>query len=372
MKKTIYHQIKTMSLAAALLLTAGIMTSCSQDTEEAGSSAAQNMLRFELYDGGAMTRSTTDAKSMATVFSVGDRAGLYIVKGGEVKAANVVLTYNNLGEWEAAAPIMATADLTGANFYAYYPYSDAVTFDVAAANPLQAYVDGVKPADDQSSIEKYEQTDIMVASTSMVGSKNTVSLQLQHQKSLVYIELPNVSYTFDNEDMEPYVLSQAEDAVFTLNGIAVKPYMDPASQSYRFVVTPGQSGSLKITFTNGGTDCNYEVSQLSQLAAGQYAKYVIDDGVKQTHFGTLQVGDYYCADGTLVSKDTPAGSLPANVTGVIYRIGTTEGLKTANAKWSHAMVVSLNEPSAKAKWGSSNGVNVNWYTAYGLEVYRKI
>ena len=373
----IYDKVKEMSLAAALLLSAGFVTSCSQDADDAVASPVEDALHFELYDGGVGSnsvggrRAATD-QTLTTVFAQGDRAGLYIVKGGEVKYANVVLTYSALGQWEAAALITAGDELAGATFYAYYPYDEDVTFDATSATPLKTYVDGIQPAADQTQQETYEAVDVMVATTSTIGAKNTVSLQLVHQKALVYVELPNIAYTFDNEDMAPYVLSQAENVKFTLGAAEVKPFLDTASQTYRLIVNPGETAKLSITFDNSGTARSYDVTLLSQLKAGQYAKYVIDGGVKLTNYGTLQVGDYYCADGSLVSRD--ATTLPDNVTGVIYRIGTTEGLKAVNSKWSHAMGVSLKQPAAKAAWGASRSSDANsgWYTTYGLEKYRKI
>ncbi len=366
MKSNIYNKVRKVSIAVVLLAMSGLMVSCSQDDETATANSTQ--LTFDISDATIITRATTDA-AMVTTFETGDVAGLYIVKDGSVKYENLKLTLSDLGSWQTAAPISVDG-LSGATFYIYYPYSALATFDVSAAEPLKAYVDGLILPADQSDVATYKQNDVMVGSTSTVSSNNTVSVKLQHQKSVVCMELPNTSYTFSNPGLNPYVLSKAENVSFTMDDMEVEPYLDAVTQSYRYLVTPGETGTLKVIFTNNGVEKKYEVTNLSQLAAGQYAKYVVDGGVQSTAYGTLQVGDYYCADGKLVSKD--AGTVPSNVVGIIYKIGTPASVQTVNTSWCHAVVVALEE--MKAAWGTSSSTTSAqnnagwkyWYRSYGL------
>lgn len=377
---TIYNRIKMMGLTVMAMLMTVVVTSCSQEEGLSDAPTASDVLHFDISDANASasssTRAATDGQLMITTFQQGDVAGLYIVKDGEVKYENVKVTLNELNVWEAEHPIVATSDLTGATYYLYYPYSANVTFDINAGNPLQAYADGIIPADDQSTKMDYETADVMVGSTSTVSDGNIISVQLEHQKSLVYMELPNTSYSFDNQGLDPYALAKAEDAVFTLGEKEVKPFLDTSTQGYRFIVNPGEENTLKVTFDYNGVKRYYSVKNLSEITASQYAKHVIDGGVKFTHFGTLQIGDYYCADGTLVSKD--AATKPSNIVGVVYKIGTTESIQETNAYWSHAVVISIDE--LQGKWGTSKAPSDaidksktsaitawnSWFTAYGL------
>lgn len=380
MMNTMYYRIKMMGLTVMAMLMAVVVTSCSQDEGLYAGTMDPEILQFDISDANASasgsTRAATDAQQMITTFQQGDVAGLYIVKNGEIKYENVKVTLNELNVWEAEHPIAATSELSGSTYYLYYPYSANVTFDANAEKPLQAYVDGITPADDQSTKMDYETADVMVGSTSTVSDRNIVSVKLEHQKSLVYMELPNTSYSFDNQNMDPYALAKAEDAVFTLGEVEVKPFLDTSTQGYRFIVNPGEENTLKVNFTYNGTKRYYAVKNLSKMTAGQYAKHVIDGGVQLTHFGTLQIGDYYCADGKLVSKD--AATKPTNIVGVVYKIGTTETIQEANAYWSHAVVISVNE--VQGKWGTSkapsDAIDRNktaaitawnsWFTSFGL------
>lgn len=190
------------------------------------------------------------------------------------------------------------------------------------------------PTGKQNTKGDYEAADLMVTTAATIGQYNTVSLALQHQKAMVCVELPNSSYIFSNAGIDPYVLAKSENVQFSLNGTAVLPYFDESSQSYRFIVEPGQEGTLSVSFTNNGLERTYEVSGLSQMQRGQYAKYVIDGGALLVNT-TLKVGDYYLADGRIVSKDTPVEQLPDNIIGIVFKLGTTDALRSANSSWSH-------------------------------------
>ena len=343
---------KINKIICALCVICGIV-SCSSDlNEEQGArgkeqEARSEALRFNIFDAGTTTRAATDGQTMTTTFELADQAGLYAVKGGQVLLENIPLTYNASGFWEAAEAIEATGELSGAQFYAYYPYTADAQFNASSATPFAQMVAAVSPGAKQSTKADYEAADIMVTAAATIGQYNAVNLPLQHQKAMVCVELPNSSYIFDNAGMDPYVVAKAENVSFTLDGNAVQPYFDEASQSYRLIVEPGQDATLKATFTNNGADNSYETPSLAAVSAGQYAKFVVDGGASLINT-TLHVGDYYCADGHIVSKD--ATVLPNNIVGIVFKVGTTESIRNANSNWSHGVVVALNEPS-KTKWG---------------------
>ena len=350
-------------MAAALLLTA-----CSSEDSEPTNAPGQQALRFDIYDA-AITRATTDGATLVTNFELADKAGLYIVKNGQILKENVPLTYNASGFWEAAESIEATAELSGAQFYAYYPYSASATFDVSSATPFAAMVNAVVPPAAQNVKADYEAADIMVSPACTLGEYNAVKIPLNHQKAMVCMELPNSSYIFDNENMEPYVLTKAENVKFTLGEATVSPYFDEASQSYRLIIEPGETQVLKATYTDGGVEHSYSASNLSQIGKGQYAKYIVNGGALLVNM-TLEVGDYFCADGRLVKHN--AATLPDNIVGIVMKLGTTESIISANSSWSHAVVVSLKE--TKAKWGNDKSTTSEqnnagwryWYRSYNL------
>ena len=326
-------------------------------------------LSFRLNDTG-FASTTDDGSSLSTTFAAADQAVLYAVKNGQVVLSNVLLTCDANGFWSPNEPIEASGELEGAQFYAYYPYSDNATFDAAAANPFQALSTATKALANQSAKALYEAADLMVTKMpATIGQYNTVTLAMQHQKALLCVELPNTSYLFTNEGMEPYVLSKTEDVEFTLGGDVVQPYFDDATQSYRLIVEPGLAEQLECTFVTNGEDRFFRSGSLQAMQGGQMAKFVVDGGAQLTTI-TLQVGDYYLADGRILSKDTPSGQLPDNVVGIVVKKQTTQAIRSANAAWSHGVVLCIDESAKKTAWADSRANDIpsgsRWFDAYGL------
>ncbi len=367
MKSNIFDKVKTYCLVGSMLLSTGFLASCSQDTDEADAPQTQGALRFEIYDGGS-SRAVTDGATMKTTFETGDKAGLYAVKGGQVVLNNVPLTYSANGFWEATESLMADGELSGAQFYAYYPYNLDAQFDATASAPFAKMVAATVPAANQSSKTDFEAADVMITTATTVGQYNTVRLALVHQKALVCVELPNTSYVFTNTGMDPYVMAKSDNVEFTLNGSMVYPYFDAGSQSYRYIVEPGSAGEMNVAFTTNGKDANFKVSDIPNMQQGQYAKYVVNGGA-QLITTTLQEGDYYCSDGRIVSKDTPESELPSNIIGIVYKLSTTDAIRSANSNWSHAVVICTGE-SAKLAWAATKANDIpsssTWYLDYGL------
>ena len=182
--KTIFNKTK----ALGLMLAVGLLSACTQDASEYTNEAG-GKLTFKIYDA-AVTRTATDGQTMVTSFEPADRAGLYAVKGGQVILSNIPLTFTVNGFWEADEAIQASDELSGARFYAYFPYSEEALFDAAASNPFGAMIAARQPAGKQNTKADYEAADLMVTTAASIGQYNTVSLPLQHQKAMVCIELP--------------------------------------------------------------------------------------------------------------------------------------------------------------------------------------
>ena len=68
-------------------------------------------------------------------------------------------------------------------------------------------------------------------------------------------------------------------------------------------------------------DSKYNVN--SAIAAGKYKRFMVDGGnvVKEYE---LKVGDYYCADGNLVSRDCAPEEVPDDCIGIVYYVGNPQ------------------------------------------------
>ena len=376
-----------------------ILASCSSEDFSQEGQSTEGKVQFLLSDEmTSMTRADIggdDNTAVTTTFLENDEAGLYVVSNGIVKYGNVKLTKNEYGFWEPETLIPAS-ELTGAQLYAYYPYTEVSTFDASEAKPFQAMVDARIPRNDQQDGRDFENSDIMVTEASTLNvTDNTVNLVLKHQKALVYIELPFDAYRITNTDadgkkMNPYAFHSSTDAVFTMNGETIKPYWHAQSLSYRFIVEPGKENNFEVNFKyyddqNDGTAKKATLNGVN-ITEGKYTRYTIDNGVQYIGNWTLEVGDLYCSNGKLAKTKADAD---AEVRGIVYRIGTTDSIKAANARWSHAIVLGLFEYN-KLKWYSEgtspeyeDGINWfykhdvsdvpswrsewrNWHTKYGF------
>lgn len=358
--------------AAAFFATANIMTGCSADfvdTEDIN----PKQLSFIVQVNEGNTRAQTNG--MSTTFEVGDKAGLFAVKDGKVLDAfhNVQLTYSQTGSWQLPTAVMYSSEYEGVQFYAYYPYDEEMTFDGGKADPFEEYVSTFTPTVKQGTQSGYEQADLMTSNGTMIGELNTVRIKMRHRMAMVAIELPNQSYIFTNEGMEPYVMKSARQCQFAVDGEAVTPYFDKASQTYRIITRPNTVSKLTLAYVDGSEE-KHETLDISHLQSGQAHTEKVDGGVCLTTF-TLQIGDYFCNDGTLLSRDeTLSEEEAAKVIGVVYRIGTAACLQEDYPSATHAEVLALNVASSIAKdvtaqWGGIKDPGTmwkGWYTTYGL------
>lgn len=344
--------------------------------------ASRQMLSFEVMQQSSAAhgprRVQTNGATMTTTFTVGDKAGVFAVLNGKVLPAvdNLCLTLNTNGVWVPARVIPYADEYAQAQFYAYFPYADSVSFNPGASDPFETMrKDYVIPAD-QSTADKYAAADLMTSAACEMNELRAVKLPLVHCMALVSVELPNRSYIFTNADIDPYVIVAPTNISFTLGTDEVKPFLDEATQSYRLIIRPEIDKTLAISYDNAGKTHQSEITTLANIWSGEYAHFTIDGGADmQTH--TLQIGDFMLADGGLLSKDATDAeveAVKADIVGVVYQIGTTEAIQTDFPNCKHAVVLALTETGAKSKWGDKVASPEyvpelkDWWTAYGLTV----
>ena len=275
MKKTITNEIEAMVkffLPFCLFTLLAFLTSCSQDGETAVQVPVGG-LRFQLVDASSMpSRAATDGTTMVTTFELGDKAGLYVVKNGQVLKENVPLTYNASGFWEAAEAIKASEELSGAQFYAYYPYSASAVFDATSPTPFAAMVAATVPAANQSSKAAYEAADIMVSPAASVGQYNAVTLPLLHQKAMVCMELPNSSYITTKCSCDSYFMYETRESTSsgTETGIALSLKIKRPESSRHAKICEAltfPSPRIRLRLANVGTDVSVDKNWESRRAS---------------------------------------------------------------------------------------------------------
>ena len=348
----IYNYISMLFLAGT-----AVVASCSQNEELTGETPdSLQGFQISVSDEGFMdesgkTRATENGYT--TRFSNGDAIGIFAVRGEtvveDIKNRKFTLTD---GYWEltdGGDPIeYKGSQFQRMTFYAYYPYNANVTFDPTKVDPFETYVNNWKIGSEQNE-GNYTQYDLMTSTGSVQGDrlKGQIAFTMQHRMALAVVKMPNLTYSFTNGGIDDYLLPLAAGS-FTVNNTQATPYYQESTDTYRFLVNPNKEFSIKGTYT-GVSEMEYEAK--GTLEGGTAKMYTIEDKSKINH--TLQVGDYFCADGKIVSVD--AETVPENVIGIVCYVGniqpsvtheayteTQDALRRDHPGCTHGLVVAMN------------------------------
>lgn len=348
-------------ISAFLLAGAAIVVSCSQNEEMEGMESSQNF-QINVFDGGYQNIDAVGTraaeKDYSTEFVTGDAIGVFAVKNG-----TVVEDINNRrfvmddGIWElnddGEVISYKANEFERMKFYAYYPYSEDATFDPSKEDPFETYVKNWKIGNDQN--ENYTKYDLMTSKGEVQGDrlKGKIAFTMQHRMALAVIQMPEIVYSFTNEPaIDDYKLPVAVGD-FNVDGASAKPFYQKSTDAYRFLVKPSTEFTITGSYT-GVKEMDYEIKKT--LEGGTAKKYVIEDPNKISHL--LAVGDYYCADGKIVSASESA---PANAIGVVFYAGNPQPSVTHPEKYTidkdplrrdcpeckHGLVLALNNGKIK-------------------------
>ena len=153
-----------------------------------------------------------------------------------------------------------------------------------------------------------------------------VTFSMQHRMALAVFKMPNLVYDFTNGGLDDYSLNVAPKELF-INDVKTTPYYDAASGTYMALVKPETDYSISGTY-QGAKEMSF--SATGSLAGGKAKMYTINDANKLDY--TLQIGDYLCADGNLVSVD--AATVPDNAIGVVCYVGNPQPHVTHPANYT--------------------------------------
>lgn len=348
----VYNYISMLFLAGA-----AIVASCSQNEELTGETPdSLQGFQISVSDEGFMdesgkTRATENGYT--TRFSNGDAIGIFAVRGETVveDIKNWKFTLTD-GYWEltdGGDPIeYKGSQFQRMTFYAYYPYNANVTFDPTKVDPFETYVNNWKIGSEQTE-GNYTQYDLMTSTGSVQGDrlKGQIAFTMQHRMALAVVKMPSLTYSFTNGGIDDYLLPLSAGS-FTVNNTQATPYYQESTDTYRFLVNPNKEFSIKGTYT-GVSEMEYEAK--GTLEGGTAKMYTIEDKSKINH--TLQVGDYFCADGKIVSVD--AETVPESVIGIVCYVGniqpsvtheayteTQDALRRDHPGCTHGLVVAMN------------------------------
>lgn len=306
-----------------------------------------------------------------TEFTAGDACGLYIMRTGKNVAYENVKLIATAGKdgtltWQPEKGVTLIGGYTGETYFLYYPYQsdmngkffvEGTSSDASFFSPL---ISGWQVAADQSTYAKYTACDLMTAKGSATKNADDGKLRLTfsmtHRMALTVIDVPKTVYRFTNSDVSisDYVVTHAD---FTDSD--VKPYRRGTDGRYHFL-TSASSKATTIIGSIYSVEDKKEFAVFANMTAGCYKRYVVEEapGVEKAHL--LQPGDYYLADGHLLSKDATLTDEEKNkVIGIVFYAGHHKTdisdyyYQTGIAlKECHGYVIALKDASSKyGDWG---------------------
>ena len=284
-------------------------------------------------------------------FSAGDRIGLFALMNGEILEGfnNICLTASGTGDaivWQAADPEMLFP--SGAEYYAYWPYQETLpaSVDLTASDAAGFFsmISEAWPVASDQSGDGFDSSDLLIGMAA--PADNSLSLGMSHAMGLVEISLPGTFYTFTNTDYD------IPD--YSLSGLRISfDSKIPKSKNGRLLLVV-EPGVFSIPCTYSGESKTYD----GNAEAGKCTSFSEGDPTVIEH--NLQIGDFFLADGNLLSKDAPASKVgSANVIGLVCQIDPERignGEKEALGGTAHALVL--------ATRGAGYGGYYSWYNDY--------
>lgn len=373
----IYNYISMLFLAGAAML-----ASCAQNEELGEETDTFNGFQVSVSDNGFQDPTGTRAaeNDFATKFADGDAIGVFGVKGTSVVSdiKNRKFTLNN-GVWELEGNAIEykSSEFRTMKFYAYYPYNENVKFDATSDEPFATYVSEWEVGNDQSETN-YTQYDLMTSVGEAQGErlKGKVSFVMEHRMALVAMKKPTIIYDFTNEGIADYVLTTNFNS-FSLQGQSATPYYQESTDTYRFLVKPGEKYEIKTSYTGiGDKEMECVMSFPDGLNKGIAKVYTIAD---EKYMQELAVGDYLCADGKIVSK---SATVPDNAIGVVFYVGNPQpsannattvekdALKRDYPDCTHGLVLAINNANEeRIRFGEDKKMYSDCLTEDDKELY---
>lgn len=306
----------------------------------------------EGFDGEADASPSTrySESGNTTIFEASDIVGLFAVKNIGTPGAAIIDGIDNIqlkytpaadatasSKWEPVDPTNTLYYYADVTYVAYYPYKNGITIDPtqSAANICTSFSEmaELQPAADQSTEKAYIASDLMTATGKATDTsdpnRKLLSLSFTHSYSLLVVKTnrrstkyvaPNNAFKYHPDVIG--LIADADASDMTVWGI--KAFQKAAGVFHAIV--KNVNGTLSGSYTTGGmlVELNQSPSGLAYLAKGKKYECTVNTPMRGTvgaKTRALQVGDFYCKDGTVwpggadgVSEANP----PDGAIGVVF------------------------------------------------------
>ena len=373
------------SLACALIL---MLAACTSDALDelppAGTDPDARPLTITVSDGGMYATGQTRAQERyySTVFTEGDRIGLYVVKDGTLEVKNLCLTLQG-GKWTLPAGASQLFYSPDKSYHAYYPYQND-SYMNGKVSPgdedfFKLVVNAWPVENNQSTYAQYTASDLMTARG--VYSNHTLSFAMEHRMSLFILQVPATKYTY-TEKIDGQEISKSYYRYTAV--ISKNVYWQENPCTARLLVntknpTILDPGPYEYYYKGNRETFYFKYSQLN-LQPGKYTVHKVGDNeAGKEEFRPLAAGDYYMQDGSILPGNENVrpfhGELQKSCLGVVFWVGEIEGIhwtQTGRLKGDHllmsdhpecvhGMVVAMNDASQRAVWATGQGETKSTY-----------
>lgn len=374
--------MKLFNYMLACVSCSAILFSCVK--EEVANTSNDDICRLNLNVStaayGADENSRAINNAYVTKFAQNDAIGVFAVKSDGTIVDNInnrKFTYVD-GIWEIEGDVIEYkgTEFRKFTFYAYYPYSDTPSFNPANEDPFANMVSKWVVGADQSG-ENYTKYDLMTSSASAEGERlqGKVSFVMNHRMGLAVVKMPSLVYSFTDPAIPDYVIPGITPETFNYAGEEGNAYYDGATQTYMMLVKPGKATTISGTYV-GAKPMDFTFN--ANVEGGRATMFTIKDDSKVSH--ELAVGDYFCADGKLVSGSVETA--PDNCIGIVCSVGnpqphvthpdlyteTNDALFRDYPEAKHGLVVAVNNAvgttyTTEMSQFSAKGLFQSWFLA---------
>ncbi len=377
--------LSAASLACTLIL---MLAACTPDALDelpsAGTDSDAHPLTISVSDGGMYATGQTRAQEHGyqTVFTEGDRIGLYVVKDGTLEVKNLCLTLQG-GKWTLPAGTSQLFYSPDKSYHAYYPYQkdNYMNGKVSPGDEdfFKYVVDEWSVNPNQSTYAQYTASDLMTARG--VYNNHTLSFAMEHRMSLFILQVPATKYTY-TEKIDSREISKSYYRYTAV--ISENLYWQENPYTARLLVNTKSlalldPGAYKYYYNGAKETFKLKYSQLN-LQPGKYTVHTLDDSKVTEEFRPLKAGDYYMQDGSILPGDEVSNlsrdELRKSCLGVVFWVGEIEGihwtqtgtlagdrlLMRDHPECVHGMVVAMDDTSSqKVKWATGKGATEGIY-----------
>lgn len=373
------------SLACALIL---MLAACTSDALDelppAGTDPDARPLTITVSDGGMYATGQTRAQEhgYSTVFTEGDRIGLYVVKDGTLEVKNLCLTLQG-GKWTLPAGTSQLLYSPDRSYHAYYPYQDDRDLNSRVSPGDEDFFKTVVyywlVKTDQSTYAQYTASDLMTARGAY--SNHTLSFAMEHRMSLLILQVPATKYNY-TEKIDGQEISKSYYRYTAV--ISKNVYWQENPCTARLLVNTKSPvtldpGPYEYYYNGNRETFNFNYSQLN-LQPGKYTVHKVGDNeAGKEEFRSLAAGDYYMQDGSILPGNENVrpfhDELQKSCLGVVFWVGEIEGihwtqtgrlegdhlLMRDHPECVHGMVVAMHDASQEVKWAIGQGAAESTY-----------